>query len=330
MGCRQSKGGGPSEAVLSDTHGKARFQYAGSEIVTSVAGWPGTSAIVTGVDGDISEYDYISGQLRHSWTGHTRAVTRCVSVQMLGSQRLLSSSADASVKMWGNDTEAMAVFRGHEMSVNSVDWSADASCVVSGSRDCTVRLWDTETAKDVGKAKVLRNVVTSLRVVPARNTVVQCSEDLRLRLWSTESRSLREVATVGSGPNQLICCEVSPDGNYVLAGSKGFSRENCQLHLFDLRQLKEVISQPCFNQSVEGVAWLSDSVVLGVAKDCCVRTFAAQTLQPLSDFGPEASPFSCCCVLGDGCVMVAGGGPQLSVLKYKSGGLGQPTVVACV
>mmetsp|Transcript_76414 Transcript_76414/g.175056 ORF Transcript_76414/g.175056 Transcript_76414/m.175056 type:complete len:253 (+) Transcript_76414:341-1099(+) len=250
---------------------------------------------------------------------------------MSGARRLLSASADASVKLWGDSDSPLATLSGHEMSVNTVDWSSEASVVVSGSRDCTLRLWDAQSSREVGKAKVLRNVVTSLRVCPGRNAVVQCSEDLRIRVWSTSSGSLREEAKISSGPNQLICCDVCPDGNYVIAGSKGFSRENCQLHLYDLRHLREVVAVPSFDQTIEGVAWLNSTTVLAASKDCHVRTFAVQgfqEIQELNDFGPEANPFTCCCLLENGNVAVGGSGPHISILQYSAVGRGGPSIVA--
>jgi WD40 repeat protein len=41
---------------------------------------------------------------------------------------------------------------GHVMAVNSVAWSLDGRRIVSGSDDCTLRLWNPVTGRTVGKS----------------------------------------------------------------------------------------------------------------------------------------------------------------------------------
>merc|ERR1719240_2332900 len=106
-----------------------------------------------------------------------------------------------------------------------------------------------ESGRELQQVKILRNVVTAVRRVPngvASNAVVQTSEDLQLRLWDCSAAGLRAAMAVRSGPNQLICLDVTDDGLYAVCGSKGFSRENCEVKVFDIRGgLRELYSVPC-------------------------------------------------------------------------------------
>lgn len=72
--------------------------------------------------------------------------------------------------------------------------SASATLLVSGSRDCCVRLWDFKSGECLHKSHILRNIVTSIRAFPKQQTglvgyaFVQTSEDLRLRFWTVENQ----------------------------------------------------------------------------------------------------------------------------------------------
>lgn len=58
---------------------------------------------------------------------------------------LLSSSADATVRLWSMDTLTNVVaFRGHENPVWQVKWSPMGIYFATGSRDRTARLWSTD------------------------------------------------------------------------------------------------------------------------------------------------------------------------------------------
>jgi transcription initiation factor TFIID subunit 5 len=58
---------------------------------------------------------------------------------------LLSSSADATVRLWSMDTMTnLVAFRGHENPVWDVKWSPMGVYFATGSRDRTARLWSTD------------------------------------------------------------------------------------------------------------------------------------------------------------------------------------------
>ena len=70
------------------------------------------------------------------------------------------------------------------MSVTCIAPRQDKLHMISGSRDCTTRVWDLETKKTVTKRKLARNVVTGLKWIPAElNCFIEISEDLFIRIW---------------------------------------------------------------------------------------------------------------------------------------------------
>jgi Prp8 binding protein len=66
---------------------------------------------------------------------------------------LFTASADKSGVMWDTyDFSRVRTFRGHESHVNSISVTADF--VVTGSDDCTVKLWDTRVRKHTASFNV--------------------------------------------------------------------------------------------------------------------------------------------------------------------------------
>jgi Prp8 binding protein len=66
---------------------------------------------------------------------------------------LFTASADKSAVMWDTyDFARVRTFRGHESHVNSI--SVSAYSVVTGSDDCTVKLWDTRVRKHTASFNV--------------------------------------------------------------------------------------------------------------------------------------------------------------------------------
>jgi mitogen-activated protein kinase organizer 1 len=57
--------------------------------------------------------------------------------------RFVSCGGDRQVFLWDVSTgKAVQKFQGHTLRVNSVDFNKDATVIVSGSYDSTIRLWD--------------------------------------------------------------------------------------------------------------------------------------------------------------------------------------------
>lgn len=61
------------------------------------------------------------------------------------SSSLFTASADKSAVMWDTyDFSRVRTFRGHQSHVNAIDISGKDD-IVTGSDDCTVKLWDVRT-----------------------------------------------------------------------------------------------------------------------------------------------------------------------------------------
>lgn len=253
--------------------------------------------VACGVDGWIYAYNWEAPCLTWDFRAHRKATNRIVA---LNANSLLTASADTTVRLWdvrnvpGVDTEEefkpLLSFLGHQMSVSALDVvggnNSESDALFTGSRDCSVRVWDLHTGMQIHAYKTLRNVVTAVRRVPREShMVVQASEDLQLRLWDV-SVGTKPVHAVHAGPNQVVCVDVSDDGNYVACGTKGFSRENCELKVFDMRAgLKELSSVACADYTVEAVHMVEGGTCLTASKDGWLRSVSVWPTKVLREFG---------------------------------------------
>lgn len=217
-----------------------------------------------GTSGQVYTYLKPYGSSIHPWEHvHKRGVNALAARGTC----VLSAGGDGKVFVNNSETRKAGSSLSHELSVTGVDFLPN-NRVASGSRDNVVKVWDLETSEEVASSTISRNVCTSIRAWD--RGFIQTSEDLQLRYWSSDAEV---VSSASSGPNQLVCVDVHE--NYAIAGSKGFSRENCCIHLVDIRKnLQNVVEPiPAFDHAIHGIRIGDDGRGVAVCKDGNYRDF---------------------------------------------------------
>jgi WD40 repeat protein len=131
--------------------------------------------------------------------------------------RVLSGSADRTIKLWDAATGAMLrTFEGHSDEVNSVVFSPDGTRVLSGSEDKTIKLWDAATGTMLRTVEGHYGGVKSVAFSPDGARLLS-GADVRLRLWDAATGAL--LRTFESHPGGVWSVAFSPDGARVLSGS---------------------------------------------------------------------------------------------------------------
>lgn len=71
--------------------------------------------------------------------------------------------------------------------------------------------------------------------MPGERAVAQTGEDLRVRVWDVRDFSAA-AQTLEGHVNIPHCCDVSPDGNYLVSCSNGFDDgAGCEVKVWDRR-----------------------------------------------------------------------------------------------
>ncbi|PVG04921.1 WD40 repeat-like protein [Serendipita vermifera] len=111
-------------------------------------------------------------------------------------------------------------WRGHTGAILSISFSSDGRRIVSGSQDCTIRLWDAETGQQLGEPlQGHTNAVISVAFVPNEHRIVSGSDDKTLRVWDTETgRPLGEPLRGHTAA--ITSVAVSPDSSHIASGSQ--------------------------------------------------------------------------------------------------------------
>merc|ERR1711997_1242509 len=134
----------------------------------------------------------------------------------------LSGSWDKNLRLWdlsaGRSTRR---FEDHNHDVLSVAFSADNRQIVSGSRDKTVKLWNT-----LGECKYTiiedghTEWVSCVRFSPsaANPLIVSCGWDKLVKVWNLTNCKLRTNLVGHTG--YLNTVTVSPDGSLCASGGK--------------------------------------------------------------------------------------------------------------
>lgn len=166
--------------------------------------------------------------------GHSKAVNRLVQI----GNTIWSASRDLSLKQWsigGSDDDkdedggesvcVRTIADAHTLNISSIaaQKGAGTNRVYSGSRDYSVKGWDTETGACVVQYSAPLNIVTALCCSAAQpNLLYQGSEDLCVRVWDTRASSSNSASQLKGYVYFPLCMEIHSNGYSMATGCKGF------------------------------------------------------------------------------------------------------------
>ncbi|KAK4652844.1 HNWD NOD-like receptor pc4 [Podospora pseudocomata] len=107
---------------------------------------------------------------------------------------------------------------GHRYHVNSVAISPDSKWVATGSRDNTIKIWDTATGSCTQTLKGHRDWVTSVAISPDSKWVASGSLDSTIKIWDTATGSCTQ--TLKGHRHIVTSVAISPDSKWVASGSR--------------------------------------------------------------------------------------------------------------
>lgn len=147
------------------------------------------------IDVDLSgegmlDVSYLPKKLLHTWTDHSKALSR---VRLLPNSGhiLLSASMDAKMKIFDvyHDRKCLRTIWGHNMGVRDIEFNSDGKKFLSAGYDKFVKLWDTETGQCIQHIS-LPGIPYCIKFHPDPNMehifFAGCSDN-RVRQWDMKS-----------------------------------------------------------------------------------------------------------------------------------------------
>ena len=111
-----------------------------------------------------------------------------------------------------------AMFKRHTDEVTSISFSPDGHSLVSGSRDCSVCIWNIRDGSPK-ELPVTDDADYFLSVVFSPDGRYIAAGDLKTSLWIWDSRTHKLVANLSGHSRPVWCVEYTPDGEGLTSGS---------------------------------------------------------------------------------------------------------------
>lgn len=173
----------------------------------------GQHVVVVPPQGDAQLWHVMSGQLVHTFKGHSNPIS-CLAVTQQ-SQYLLTGSEDTTIIVW--DMQELTLKRKiceHIAPVLALTPALNNSVIVSGGEDSRIIATSLLTGEVLMRVDHHRGPVTAVRVDAAGEVLVSGSVDGTVCLWSLETFTLLNSIPL---PSPVIKLDVSEDSVFLLA-----------------------------------------------------------------------------------------------------------------
>ncbi|MDV2993228.1 MAG: Serine/threonine-protein kinase PknD [Chroococcidiopsis sp. SAG 2025] len=186
-------------------------------------------------------------------------------------QTLVSSNADASIKIWDLPTRTLRrTLVGHADTVWSVAISPNGKTLVSGSKDRTIKIWDLRTGALRRTLLGHTDRVRSVAISPDGQTLVSSSWDKTIGIWQLHTG--RRLRTLTGHSDYINSVAISPDSQMIASGS-----DDRQIKLWQLNTGELLTTFSGHQGNVNSLSFTPDgkSIISG-SEDKTVKVWSLQ------------------------------------------------------
>lgn len=168
-----------------------------------------------------------------------------------------------------------AIFEGHTHPIHSLAITSDNKFIISGSADCTVRIWDLAKKRQVGELRH-KDIVSSVVITKDDKYCISCSRDKKIKLWDIQAR--QKIATYSGHMCMVLCVGVTSDSKYIVSGD-----EEGYIFIWNLRQRNLHASMHNDNGSVHCLAILKfNKRLITSGSDSMIRVWNIKSLRQIA------------------------------------------------
>jgi WD40 repeat protein len=186
------------------------------------------------------------------------------------------------------------ILEGHTQLVTDCSLSDDGKIGLSGSRDCTLRVWNLEKGTCEHILMGHNSQINACSISGDGKIALSASKDKTLRLWDTKTGHCLHI--LKEHKEKVTDCTVSKDGKIALSSS-----DDGTLRVWDVKTGERLLifeehtdRVSCCDLSSDGKKALSGS------HDQTLRLWNTETGECLSIVENELGAFTCCSLSGDG------------------------------
>lgn len=183
---------------------------------------------------------------------------------------IVTGGNDCAVRFWHRNTrELLVTFNNHRKPVNDLHIDQDNQHIVhSGAEDKLVVSYDLKQNKPLIQHFTQGSYITGLSQRKDREKeTVSCSLDGKILFWDVDYADPQGcMESPGGSATRFRCCEVSPQGRYIVVGS-----EDSNMYIFDLMSCACIQQCEGHSAGITQVRWSPDQKqIVSAGKDGCV------------------------------------------------------------
>ncbi len=155
----------------------------------------------------------------------------------------------------------------HSDAVKCIAISADGQTLVSGSADCTIKIWNVNTGAQLGTLEGHTDAVNCLAIAGDGKTLASGSSDQTIQIWNlpTEKQIRKIGGLFPAHLDSINSLAIAPDGKTLISGSRDHT-----IKVWDLARGREINKLSQHSWGVYSVAFTPDGQA--IASDCLDHT----------------------------------------------------------
>ncbi|MEG4986618.1 WD40 repeat domain-containing protein, partial [Microcoleus sp. BR0-C5] len=205
---------------------------------------------------------------------------RLLDCEMPGIQGMLAQAKEWKDALWLRPLKAnleranegaLRTLVGHSSSVCAVAIAPDGKTAISASWDKTLKIWDTETGRELKTLTGHSDSVYAVAIARHGKTAISASRDKTLKIWDTETGS--ELKTLTGHSYFVNAVAIAPDGKTAISAS-----EDKTLKIWDTETGSELKTLTGHSNSVRAVAIAPDGkTAISASEDQTLKIWDTET-----------------------------------------------------